>query len=353
MTLATSAASSGKRIHVSIDPRIELLSVVLKLSGYGNLYPGRISDTPSAYLSNVEQYFSRFSDHETVRYFQSINARISGDLPVTIVLYVSEPPQLGLRTPFDAMIRARVEDESSLKQYVEALRSFAEDTEFANFFCTHQADYAAMVASPEKSIRDGDSIHLLEAYYGSQQRAYYVIFAPLLKTVAFGPRVRWENGTLDPYCVFPSLGVADDRITFKEGKALQNRILHEFGHSFVNPLADQYRDELSRYATLMQNIVYKTGANYGMEWMVCVYEHLVRAVTTRLTHHQFGADAGQQEMLAHERQGFIYIKDLCDKLLQYEGHRDTYPTFNDFFPELMGVFKEWFEKASQDPRMSA
>jgi hypothetical protein len=67
-------------------------------------------------------------------------------------------------------------------------------------------------------------------------------------------------------------------------------------------------------------------------------------VTTRLTRLEFGEEAGEQEMLAHEQQGFIYIRDICDKLMEYEHDRKIYPAFGDFFPEIIAVFGELAEK---------
>lgn len=342
-----------KGIHVCIDARIELLSIVLKLSGYDSLHPGRISETPSPYLYDVETYFGKYAGHETIRYFQDINETISGDLPVSIVLYLSEPPDLELQAPFDEIINARVKDGGALNQYVEALRNFAGHTHFSDFFVAHKPYYDALLAGPEKSIEESGVVNLLEGYFGARQPAYFVIFAPLLKSVAFGPRVHRGNGDLNTYCVFPSVGVENDLITFKEGKALQNRILHEFGHSFVNPLVDRHWGELARYALLMRNIVYNTRASYGTEWKVSVYEHVVRAVTTRLTHREYGEEAGRKEMLAHEEQGFIYVKALCNKLVEYERNRDTYPSFADFFPEIINLFQELSEKIVDRQSVSA
>ena len=340
--------SSPTRIHVSIDSRIELLSIVLKLSGYGNLYKGRINDTTSPYLQAVENYFGKYTEHDSIRYFHHLNHHISGDLPVAIALYLSEPPDLELRTPFDSMIKSRVKDNSELTQYVTALRKFALDSNFGEFFNTHNNYYTSLLVSPKKSILDANPLKTLEDYFGWGQPVYFVIFAPLLKTIAFGPRVNWANGKLEPYCVFPAFGVNENGlITFKEGKALQNRILHEFGHSFINPLVDQYKDELSKYARLTQSVIYKTKANYGAEWHISVYEHLVRAVTTRLTYHQFGEEAGEKEMEAHKDQGFIYIHAICERLKTYEKERETYPNFANFFPQLVNTFKLLSEKTAK------
>ncbi len=349
--IATSALLPlEQRLCVAIDPRIELLSIVLKLSGYGARYAGRINDAPSAYLSAVEQYFAAYAEHPTLQYFQRSNENISGDLPVAIVLYLSEPPALQLQTPFDAMVQTRAGDAAALEQYVAALRCFAQETDFVTFSRAQQAYYATIIAGPAHSIGSGNDIAALEAYCGAAQRSYNVLFAPLLKSIAFGPRVHWEDGALDTYCVFPAVAVEEGVIQFKEGRGLRNAILHEFGHSFINPLVDSQQDTVSAYAALMQNVKYETNANYGAEWTICVYEHLVRAVTTRLTHAAFGAEEGAKEMAAHIKQGFVYLPALCDRLADYERQRAAYPTFEDFFPILLESFAALSRQAQEELR---
>lgn len=185
---------------------------------------------------------------------------ISGDLPVAIVLYLSEPPALTLQAPFDAVIQARAADTRLLEQYVQALRAFAVDTRFADFFKAQAAYYASIIAAPDRAIRAGHYVEALEDYFGWQQHDYQVIFAPGLKSIAFGPRVHRADGELDVYCVFPAVEVAQAVIKFKAGRGLRNAILHEFAHSFVNPLVDRYQSALLDYADLMQHVQYATGA---------------------------------------------------------------------------------------------
>lgn len=332
--------SPESRLSISVAPQIELLSVVLKLSGYGERYAGRINDIPSRYLSVVQTYFRPYAAHAAVAYFQDSNAHVSGDLPVAIAVHLAEPPGLALRAPFNATLQARAGDAARLDRYVGALRQFAQDTDFMAFFRSQQGYYEQITAVPQHSIRQSNHIATLEAYFGARQRSYHVVFAPLLKTVAFGPRVPGQQGELDTYCIFPAVAVENDIIQFKEGGGLHNAILHEFAHSFINPLVDAHKETLDEYARLMDAIRYETNANYGLEWHICVYEHLVRAVTTRLTSAAYGPDEGEKEMAGHIRQGFIYLPELCDRLTQYEHHRQTYPTFSEFFPALIDVFAQ-------------
>ena len=325
---------------VTVDPRVELLAVVLKLSGYGELYPGRINDEPSAYVAAVDRWFERYAQHKTIRFFRTANRAIAGDLPVNLVLYLTEPPGLAWRTPFPPALVARAGGPNALKPYVEALRAFARDTAFADFFRSQRPGHAAIAAAPRNTIRLARLVQTLESYFGARQRGYHVILAPLLKTVAFGPRVAWKNGALETYCVFPAAGVRNDRIRFREGAAARSLLLHEFSHSFVNPLVAERRRQIAGSAALMRRIRYKTGAAYGTEWEICVCEHLVRAVTTRLAAHEGGEQQARRELKMHEQQGFIFIQDVCDRLEEYEKNRQRYPTFKSFLPELLDVFKQ-------------
>ncbi|WP_206870715.1 DUF4932 domain-containing protein [Clostridium zeae] len=41
---------------------------------------------------------------------------------------------------------------------------------------------------------------------------------------------------------------------------------------------------------------------------------------------------------------FIYINAITEKLKEYENNREKYPTFDDFHPKLIELFKELSEK---------
>jgi hypothetical protein len=75
---------------------------------------------------------------------------------------------------------------------------------------------------------------------------------------------------------------------------------------------------------------------YG-NWESTVNEHIVRAVTTRLAYLHYGAEAGDRALRGEQERGFIHVAALCAALERYEAARDTYPTLNDFYPELLAA----------------
>ena len=69
----------------------------------------------------------------------------------------------------------------------------------------------------------------------------------------------------------------------------------------------------------------------------------VRAVTARLAAINLGDERGEEILQNEKRRGFFYIEALSERLQQYETQRDTYPTFVDFYPQLLEVFRELSE----------
>jgi len=83
-------------------------------------------------------------------------------------------------------------------------------------------------------------------------------------------------------------------------------------------------------------------------WEICVNEHIVRAVTTRLAYLYLGQNAGDAALANEKGRGFYYIEALCESLEDYESNRDTYPTFESFYPQLIKVFKNLSEQDLPD-----
>jgi len=123
---------------------------------------------------------------------------------------------------------------------------------------------------------------------------------------------------------------------------------HEFSHSFVNPTTDKFREQVAQYESLYEPISAKMKRQAYGNWVICVNEHIVRAVTTRLAYREIGKEAGKEALRNEKRKSFVYVEALCKRLEQYENQREKYPTFVDFYPELINVFKEFSETEPSD-----
>ena len=98
---------------------------------------------------------------------------------------------------------------------------------------------------------------------------------PLNGNNNYGLRLKSSNDKYDLYPVICGEGKYRERF-------FDNVILHEFNHSFVNPLTEKYRDKVELSKKLFEPIrEFMTSKAYG-EWKITLDEHIVRAVTARM-----------------------------------------------------------------------
>ena len=124
-------------------------------------------------------------------------------------------------------------------------------------------------------------------------------------------------------------------------------LIHEFNHSFVNPLLNNEAN-----ASLIANIgqkLHKFSA-YAMErqaytnWQTTVNESIVRAAVILYMLDQ-GFDQKQvlNELANQVCCSFNWMPELVTSLRYYAAHRDQYPTLNDYYPEIARCLSKFFE----------
>jgi hypothetical protein len=122
-------------------------------------------------------------------------------------------------------------------------------------------------------------------------------------------------------------------------------VVHEFCHSYANPVIDSHSAELkvagekifTHVAPAMRRQAYDN-------WRTMLYESLVRASTLRYVRQYDGAMAAWLAAQDQKGRGFTWIEDLSALLGEYEAHRDRYPALESFAPRLVMFFTEYAEK---------
>jgi hypothetical protein len=244
-----SAASTGilepisknvNGINMTVDPRIELLAAVQAISGYDEKFH-LITNQDFSYKKDMKDYFSSFSDHEAVKTFDNLSSvSFSFDAPPTAMLYLSNPLELKVKQDFNDYLKNRV-GEASLKKFAEQINKFAKDTKFDEFFNNHRDFYKSVVDKNAEVMGNSNYIDNLEQYYGMKQNSYNIVLSPMFHSGGFGPRVENENGNYDVYSIQGPASVKDDTPMFGDEGGFRYLALHEFSHSFVNPLSEENR----------------------------------------------------------------------------------------------------------------
>jgi hypothetical protein len=340
------AAPADSRIAVSVDPRIELYSVVLYLSGFNGPAPQApmLNEYDLDYKKAIESRFGGFRDHAAVKLYREMGpAGFWLGHPPTVMLHLSSPDELAGQYPVDTLQVQLAGGREKLEAFLAALRDFSSRSRFMEFFAGQDSAYAMMVRRFRTGLDDG-LVGELEEYYGARQHSYSIILAPVFMSGGYGPRVRVDEGVYDSYFIYGPTAVEGSTPVFEN--YVPYMLQHEFSHSFVNHLTERNLDRLLVSCNVLlgdqrQQFEQEAGAAW---WPVHVAdqvsENVVRAVTSRLI-RQRETDAAGLAAAKHEtEEGFPWVTKIYDRLAEYETARDKYPTFKDFFPRIVETFEE-------------
>lgn len=234
-------------LNVMVDPRIELLSAVQLQSEYDILTEFKFD-----YKDDMNDYFKNYKGHKAVKEFKKLNkSGFNYDAPPTVMLYLTNPPNLEKVIDFSDYLVQRARGEKKILRFVQSLRGFYQDTNFKEFFDKNTSYYKDMVEIVCDDIEDMKIVEVLEDYFGMSANSYNIILASLFHNGGYGPRVGLDNGLYDVYGI-----LGPNNIRMNGGKCIPEYscetirylVWHEFGHSFVNPTTEKHIDEINEYS---------------------------------------------------------------------------------------------------------
>lgn len=321
-------------LTVSVDPRIELLGAALAPTPWAmdSQSPGFLGGPFTQYLGQLQAWAHPFRDDAAVVGLAALD-RDRGfcwDGPAQLVLQARgnlafQRPEAGW--PHDLAARAGSADR--LTDEATALGNLAAAGAFDRLFEDHRAFYQDLIARQTKDFPGSRILAWLRTYYGhGENLRFHLILTPALEPAGgYGPTVGDD--------VYQ---VVRDAERIPSGYLFE-LTLHEFGHHFVNPaVADHVPPEAfaalnaqyEKVALRMQDNSYGNFSSY-------LNELVLRATTIRgrLALGQVTPAGAEQLLDSEDSIGFHLIRGVYAELPDYEAHRDQWPTFADFAPELL------------------
>lgn len=323
-------------VNVKVDPRMELLSIIQHYTSWSGKYHTKLD---FAYKNELDSNFKTYAQHPAVIKSEALtNSGFDYDAPATFVLFHSNPPEFKQIIPYSDYLIQRAGGESNLIEFANRIREFSSATNFIDYFNSHKKYYSEIENAINTTIGAFNYVKLLEDYYGEIKHSYNIIPTQLFHAGGYGPEINTSEGK-DIYNICGPITVIDGKPNFGDQDYILNIILHEFSHSFVNPITFDNVEEINKYSKLMDTIKDKMNQMAYGNWPTCVNEHLVRANTARFI-AQIRGDKIKDIILESEFQkGFIYIKKLDTLLQVYEQNRNVYITYRSFYPKIIELFK--------------
>lgn len=325
-------------IHVCVDFRTELLGIIQVLShnpltetndNYGN----------QKYLDEIEKKFGKYRNHPIIKmdaYYRE-KYGFNYDAPITMFLQLNEHFKTNQLN--DYIFKKRLEEDQSIYQYIDLLEDFANEIGFEKYYNEKQKQYESFINQIVAPLENFDVTGYLRDYYNVSldNKIFTINILPFQKGNAYGSTIGNH--------IYSSVSAArncrdDNDITFVDPKYLfsfASVTLHEFSHSIINPLTDKLNiiSEDDDLFDEIKNIMKKQAYSKNSSIM---NEHIIRGVQARYQ-CKYDPNGVEEYITALEKSGFIFIRSVVESLEYYENHRNIYPTFEVFYPNIIENMK--------------
>ena len=321
-------------VQPRVDERTELLSIVFRLAG-ANEY---INNNFPSYTKDIDEYFGPFKKHEAILYAQKVRNEhsVSYDavMSLAVILEISDSvrlnPDLSLKsldnrwTPEDA------------KAFTTCLNRFYIDTKFRDFFSKHSSLYKT-AENKFSIILNKVDFSWFEKFYGEKPEGTFNLILSIPNGGGnYGPKTISNTGKENVYAIIGScMPDSTGQPFYSENQ--RPTIIHEYNHSFCNPLMEANYPSMQSKSDDFYNLVHEKMSSqaYGNS-RTMNYEILVRACVIKYFQRRKENEGYIKTMILEEQsKGFIWISQLVDELTIYEKNRDKYPTLKDFMPEIV------------------
>jgi hypothetical protein len=327
-----------------VDPRVELLSTIHRLAKTGQYDAFDLPD----YTQDVETHFNPYKNHNAVRLAIKLREThdLDGNSPMALAVYLTDPPGLKGRAPLipppDDLDSRWTED--AIPLFLEAAREFTIDTDFMMFFAAHQELYERAVENFSSTLKETRMLAWFEDFFGYKSDAYVIILGLQNGTCNYGASVTLPDGSREFNSLLGATRPDSHGAPQYPRAGYLPIIVHEFCHSYVNPLVDRHNEALRESGEILFPLHEDKMRRWGYNlWYVMFYEYLTRACVIRYLLVEEGRQAAEHKIQDDERAGFPVIRKLVEVLAEYAKQRSTFPTLDAFMPQVVAFFDEYAE----------
>ena len=348
-SLAAQANAPHRTIPVEYAEETELVAVVCHLAGIGGYVFDAEDGVLPDYLEDVDSYFAPYRNHSAVTYARQKLYRkgFAWDMPMAFALRLSiedgsisylEDLERGFDDYHDRL------SPPAEKKFISLLEDFYVDTAFGEFFAGHRGVYEECEQAMRKVV-DNMDLDWYDSFFGPVDGVEFRVYLGLLN----GPgNFAIHQRCIDGREVVNALMGCCDRDsdgTIYYGEVYTLPVLvHEFNHSYCNPLNKAIWDSISDKAVAIfnENASFYDSIAYGSAVLV-MNEMFVEASMLRyLMSHPVDLDGtgfGNMDelierliLIDEQQKKFKLVRIMIEVLGRREESYDRYTTMRDFMP---------------------
>lgn len=350
MSFAYGQSGKTGKIKARYDECIELMSVLCHLAGYQEYNMNIGGD----YIADIDSFFADIRNHPAVEMMDSLH-RYNGvgfDSPMAFAINLEKSGN-GFVLVNDSVPPERRWAGVDLDMATAAISDFYNKSNFADFFESHRPFYERICSLFDASVISKFNQNWYEQFYGVPPTDNFEVILGFANGGGnYGPSRHLPGKPRDVYAI---IGYALDNngepYYSSEPEMYLSTLVHEFNHSFVNPLADNptFASKIEPAGNAMLTYSRKVmRRNAYSTWQNLVNESIVRAaVIIYLMDNDVPQDKIRQSVIDEMSVGFYWTPDLVKILQDYIRHRDTYPTIDSYYSEIADFFNNYANSCSR------
>ena len=324
------ALAETPEILIEVNPNLELFAVVYILAFNGS-DPFIIA--PQSYINDVLDYFAPYNDHPAV---YLVRDAIPQDLPHYRRDYsINEFAASLVSKPY---LGNMSENDLTLSDFYRSLISFAKESNFMGFYKRHAKEYEEVLEPARKALTQ-DIFQKFEELFGNQYGTFHIALSYSLR-IHPGSRFVGDTAYYFGYVAFMPEQYAEISYLYLA--------VHEYSHSFVNPLVSKHISEFSEldyyFNQVQGELVYTSYDPHFDTNYFYLSENLVEALTNYLLlnfKHELVHDLPKYFVLRDHTIGYYLVGDLMGEFETFESSKNTSETFDDYISRLIEHMKAW------------
>jgi hypothetical protein len=347
LTILMQACCQEKSLIESpkVDKRVELISIVFRLADNQEYNSSHFT----LYTNKIEQYFAPYKNHELIQFAKRMrnDKSISYDAPMSLAVLLDDNLNLPKEISGSSLERW---DKDDAVEFVRLLKVFYEDARCDIFFDSRQKIYDE-IAERFSSVYKNIDLNWYGKFYGKEPiEKFKIVIALGNGGHCYGPSFIDSNGVKEVYAVMGVWNMDDSGMPIFVVNNYLPILIHEFNHSFVNPLLDKNKEIFRENGEkILEAMKYEMSIQqaYGV-WETVLNEALVRASVIKYYKDHHAEQKIIDNLVNYElSNGFIWIKELVGELENYNTNRETYSTLESYMPKLAEAYDSYAKQVKQ------
>jgi hypothetical protein len=203
-------------------------------------------------MANLNEYFKQYRGHPAVKTAGELREKrgVSYDAVMNIAVHIKDINTCAELLPFEPRPSAldgrwRIDE---AREFLAKCRDFVRDTDFEAFLAKNKPMYDAATQSLQQLVDSQANLEWLDEFFGTQpDKQFNLVVSILNGSSSYGAHVKNGDQT-QIYCILGAWRISWfgwGNPSFDSG--MISTIVHEFCHSYCNPLVDRYMEQFRTF----------------------------------------------------------------------------------------------------------